>query len=185
MRRSKISQLPQEVLDALNAKLIGSDFSGYAGLAEWLTGQGYAISRSALHRHGAELEAEFEAAMADARRARALARASREAEDADDGALLEAAAGIMQDSLLRASLKLKQGENGDPAETAKTLSLISRAFADVGRFDLSRQKWQAEIEANARKKLIEEQREKLSTLGKSGAAPAEVLAKVIKAAYDL
>ena len=185
MKRSKISQLPQDVLDALNARLIGSEFSDYRGLAAWLAEQGYDISRSALHRHGSGLEAEFEAAMMDARRARALARASREAEDADDGALLEAASGIMQDSLLRVSLKLKSAPSEDPAETAKTLSMISRAFADVGRFDLSRQKWQAEIETAARKRLVAEQREKLSDLEKTGAVPAEVLAKVIKAAYDL
>jgi hypothetical protein len=87
---------------------------------------------------------------------------------------------------VQVSLKLGRGEaEDDPAETAKTLSLVSRAFADVGRFDLSRQKWQAEIEEAARKKLVEEQREKLSALEKSGAVPAEVLAKVIAAAYDL
>jgi hypothetical protein len=185
MRRSKIGQLPQDVLDALNARLIGSNFSDYDGLAVWLAEQGYDISRSSLHRHGTGLEAEFEEAMADARRTRALARAARESDDRDDGALLEAASGIMQDSLLRASLKLKQGDSDDPAETAKTLSLISRAFADVGRFDLSRQKWQAEIEEAARKKLVEEQRAKLGELGKTGAIDPETLARVMKAAYDL
>jgi hypothetical protein len=91
----------------------------------------------------------------------------------------------MQDKLLRASLKIAPDENDDPAETAKTLSLITRAFADVGRFDLSRQKWQTEIEAAARKKLVEEQRERLSDLEKSGAISPETLATVIKTAYDL
>ena len=183
MRRSKVNTLPQEVLDALNAKLIGSGFSDYDGLAEWLASEGYDISRSALHRHGSALEEEFESAMADARRTRALARAARDAEDSDDGALLAAASGIMQDKLTRVALKL-QGED-DPSETAKTLSLVSRAFADVGRFDLSRQKWQTEIEEKARATLIKEQREKLDALGQSGAVPVEVLAKVIRAAYDL
>jgi hypothetical protein len=173
MRRSKVSALPQDVLDALNARLIGSGFSDYDGLAAWLAEQGYDVSRSSLHRHGSGLEAEFEDAMADARRTRALARATREAgDDADDGALLEAASGIMQDSLLRASLKLKQSGVDDPVETAKTLSLISRAFADVGRFDLSRQKWQTEIEAAARKKLLEEQSARAEALEKKGVTEA-------------
>ena len=43
----------------------------------------------------------------------------------------------------------------------------------------------AEIEAAARKALIDEQRGKLDALGRSGAVPADVLARVIKAAYDL
>lgn len=180
MRRSKVSTLPQAVLDALNAKLIGSGFSDYDGLALWLREQGFDISRSSLYRHGSSMQEEFEEAMSDARRTRALARAAREAEDSNDGALLEAASGIMQDKLTRVALKLQNSE--DPAEAAKTLSLVSRAFADVGRFDLSRQKWQMEIAAKARAELIVEQREKLDELGKSGAVPADILAKVIKAA---
>jgi hypothetical protein len=177
MRRSKISQLPQDVLDALNSRLIGSRFSDYTGLADWLEEQGYDISRSSLHRHGSALEAEFDEAMADARRARELARAARE-EGGDDGALLEAASGIMQDKLLRASLKLSQGGADDPAETAKTLSLISRAFADVGRFDLSRQKWQAEIEAAARRQLLTEQQARLDEVGRKPGVTPETRAAI-------
>lgn len=148
-RRSKVGGLPPEVLDDLNAQLIERGFSGYEELSAWLKGLGFDISKSALHRHGSALEAEFEEAMADARRTRALARAARESGNGDDGELLEAASGIMQDNLLRLSLKLKNS-GGEPEETAKTLSLISRAFADIGRFDISRQKWQVENEARIR-----------------------------------
>jgi hypothetical protein len=144
MRRAKVDALPPDVLDALNARLVGSGFSDYEGLSLWLCEQGYDISRSALHRHGSALEAEFADAMADARRTRALARAARETDD-DDGALLAAASGIMQDNLLRVSLKLKSQDDEEPQETAKTLSMISRAFADVGRFDIALQKWRSEI----------------------------------------
>ncbi|MDR1063648.1 MAG: DUF3486 family protein [Azoarcus sp.] len=145
MRRSKISQLPQAVLDELNTRLIGSGFSDYSGLAEWLSGQGFDISRSSLHRHGSELEDEFNAAISDARQTLALARAAQEGGD-ESGALMKTATEIMQDNLLRASLKLKSAEY-DPTELAKTLSLISRAFVDVGRFEIQRQKWQTEVRA--------------------------------------
>jgi hypothetical protein len=148
-RRSKIAELPSEVIDDLNSKLIERGFSGYEDLVHWLKDMGYDISKSSLHRHGSALENEFSEAMADARRTRALARAARESEDGDGGELLEAASGIMQDNLLRLSLKLKNSE-GKPEDAAKTLSLISRAFADIGRFDISRQKWQAENEARIR-----------------------------------
>jgi len=40
-------------------------------------------------------------------------------------------------------------------------------------------------EEAGRQKLLQEQREKLDALGKTGAVPQEVLALVIKAAYDL
>ncbi len=148
-RRKKIGDLPQDVVDDLNARLIERGFSGYDDLSGWLKSLGYDISKSAVHRHGSALEAEFNEAMADARRTRALARAAREEQDGDGGELLEAASGIMQDNLLRLSMKLKHS-GAEPEEAAKTLSLISRAFADVGRFDISRQKWQAENEARIR-----------------------------------
>ena len=165
-RRSKVSALPAAVLDDLNAELIRRGFSGYEELTAWLKSLGYDISKTAIFRHGSALEAEFEEAMADARRTRALARASREAGDSDDGALLESASGIMQDNLLRLSLKIKNS-GAEPEEAAKTLSLISRAFADIGRFDISRQKWQTEVREKLSAKLatLEQQAEGGSKAG--------------------
>ena len=145
-RRSKIKDLPGEVVDDLNARLIERGFSGYDELAGWLRDLGYNISKSAVHRHGSALEAEFEEAMADARRTRALARAAREEGGEDDNAMLSAATEIMQDNLLRVSLKIKAGDE-EAAGEAKALSLVARAFSDVGRLDIARQKWMAETRA--------------------------------------
>ena len=130
---------------------------------------GYDISKSALHRHGSALEAEFDEAMADARRTRALAKAARQSGDENDDAMLSAASTIMKDNLLRVSLKLKSSSD-DPADTAKTLSLISRAFADIGRLDIARQKWQAEVREKA--SSAAEEVEKIAKKG--GLSPAAV-----------
>lgn len=146
--RSKVSLLPAEIQDDLNAQLIQRGFHGYEELSSWLKSLGYDISKSALHRHGSELEAEFDEAMADARRTRALAKAAKQSGEENDGSLLEAASEIIQDRLIRASMQLKNS-NDNPADTAKTLSLISRAFSDLGRFEIQRQKWQAELRAKA------------------------------------
>lgn len=146
-RPAKVKLLPPEVLDDLNARLIGQGFAGYDALAEWLQAKGFDISRATLQRHGSALEAEFEEAMADARRTRALARAARESGGDEDGSLMSAAASILQDNLLRVSLAVKRDSEDDPAAAAKTLSLISRAFADVGRMDIANQKWMAETRA--------------------------------------
>ena len=173
-RRSKVQGLPQDVLDELNARLVANGFSGYEDLAEWLKSRGLDISKSALHRHGSALEAEFEEAMADARRTRALAKAAREAGEEHDDSTLAAASEIMQDNLLRVSLKLKNSED-DPSDTAKTLSLVSRAFADIGRLDISRQKWQMEMEA----KIRAEEREKAAEAATSSAKAAGVSPETI------
>lgn len=146
-RPAKVKLLPPDVLDDLNARLIGQGFAGYDALAEWLQAKGFDISRATLQRHGSALEAEFEEAMADARRTRALARAARESGGDEDGSLMSAAASILQDNLLRVSLAVKRDSEDDPAAAAKTLSLISRAFADVGRMDIANQKWMAETRA--------------------------------------
>lgn len=174
-RRSKIKDLPTEILDDLNARLIGSGFSGYEELAGWLKGRGFDISKSAVHRHGSALEAEFEEAMADARRTRALARAARQEGGEQDNSMLEAATEIMQDNLLRVSLRMKDEE--DPTASAKTLSLVARAFADVGRFDLARQKWQAEL--NAKAADVAEKAAKLATKGGLSAATVEEIRRSI------
>ena len=165
-RRSKVSALPAAVLDDLNAQLIQRGFSGYEELTAWLKSLGYDISKTAIFRHGSALEAEFEEAMADARRTRALAKAARQSGDENDDAMLSAASTIMQDNLLRVSLKLKSSSD-DPADTAKTLSLISRAFADIGRLDIARQKWQAEVREKVNTKLaaLEQQAEGGSKAG--------------------
>lgn len=141
-RRAKVTQLPNQVLEELNARLVSGGFQDYTGLSAWLGDMGFSISKSALHAYGQEMEDEFNQAMSQARTTRALARAARESGD-DDGALLAAASEILQDQLLRISIALKQVEM-DPAEAAKTLSQVSRAFADLGRMAISQQKWDAE-----------------------------------------
>lgn len=171
-RRSKIKDLPQDVLDDLNARLIAGGFSGYDELSGWLKDRNYDISKSAVHRHGSALEAEFEEAMADARRTRALARAAREAGDEADDSLLAAASGIMQDNLLRVSMEVKHTDD-DPATKAKTLSNIARAFSDVGRLDIARQKWQEEVRAKA-----SEVAEKAAKLASKGGLSAEGVAEI-------
>jgi len=146
MRRSKVSQLPKSLQDELNSRLVGSGFSNYRGLVKWLAEQGFDISRSALHQHGSTLQQQFDDAIADARRTRELARAARETGEDEDGELMCAASEILQDNLLRVSLRAKHELEGkDTKDSADTMATIAHAFANVGRFDLSRRKWLAEV----------------------------------------
>lgn len=46
-----ISKLPADILNQLHAKLVDSDFSGYAEHASWLASLGYNASSSAIHRY--------------------------------------------------------------------------------------------------------------------------------------
>jgi len=145
-QRSAVSQLPEEVRDELNRRLVESGFGGYTGLAGWLREIGYEISKSSLQRHGTQLEADFEEAMADVRRTRALAKAVRN--EGDEGDVLSATSGILQEQLLRISIALRQAES-DPAEAAKSISQVARAHADVGRMQVALSKWQDELRTKA------------------------------------
>lgn len=142
-QRSAVSQLPEAVRDELNRKLVERAFSGYEEIARWLHELGYQISKSAVHRHGAQLESEFEEAMADVRRTRALAKAVKDA--GDDGDVLQATSGILQEQLLRISIALRNAD-ANPAEAAKSISQVARAHSDVGRLQVSLAKWQDDLQ---------------------------------------
>jgi hypothetical protein len=144
--RSAVGQLPEEIRDELNRRLVESGFAGYADLAAWLRDQGFQVSKSAVHRHGSELERQFDEAMADVRRTRALAKACKD--EGDEGDVLTATSGILQEQLLRISIALRQADT-DPAEAARSISVVARAHADVGRMQVALQKWQETMREKA------------------------------------
>lgn len=172
--RSSVSQLPEAIRDELNRRLVGSDFSGYQELADWLCEIGHPISRSAVHRHGTALEREFEEAMADVRRTRALAKAVKD--EGDEGDMLSATSGVLQEQLLRISIALRHADS-DPAEAAKSISIVARAHADVGRLQVALSKWQNELREKA--KSVADTCEKVARRGGLTADAVEVIRREI------
>ncbi|WP_342596327.1 DUF3486 family protein [Salinicola lusitanus] len=142
--RSKVYELPPEIRDQLNEKLVSSGFQDYTGLAEWLESNGYKISRSSVARYGSDLQQEFEEAMGDVRKTTELARALTAEQEDESGALLDATARIVQDQLLRISIAMRKAEE-DPAKAAKQLGSVTKALADIGRVSLSQKKWAREL----------------------------------------
>lgn len=152
-RRSSVYELPAELREALNARLVQQGFGGYDEIVAWLAAQGHQISRSAVHRHGSKLEADYEAAMGDVRRARELARAYA-ADDGDDGlAMTHAMTGIAQESLLRVLFAVRQMDD-DPAEMSRQMSQISRALADLGRLSIQHGRYATEMKRQAADDLV-------------------------------
>ena len=173
-RRSAVNKLPPEIRDELSALFIQNAFGGYTALSEWLAEKGYAISRSALHRFGSDLEEEFDEAMQDARRSIELAKAMRASGNADDnGSLLDAASTMLQDQLLRISRALRKVES-DPAEAVKLLSTAARALADLGRLKVSYEKWQRE----EGEKIRADERAKAVGAAKAAGASPDMVAKM-------
>lgn len=140
----KVYTLPPELRADLDKRLIDSGFAGYRGLSAWLDEQGYQISKSALHTYGSNLEVDFERTMAAVQRTQRLAQAYADANPDERNALTGATVRIAQESLLRITIAMSQAEE-DPAALAKLMPNVTRALADLGRLDISREKWGREL----------------------------------------
>lgn len=144
MQRSKIATLlPESVRADLDQRLLAGGFSDYSALADWLQEQGYEISRSAIHRHGLQLEQRVAAIQTATDQARAITEACPD----DEGLLLDAAQRLAQHQIYEALLAVQI----DP-ETIKAgdLSKLIRALADLGRGAVALKKYQQEVKDRLR-----------------------------------
>ena len=140
-------------------------------------------SRSAVHRYGQKLDRRLAAIKASTEAARLISEQAGDSKDARS----EALTALVQTELFEAILALQEADDPD-VDTAERVGLLSSAaknIATLSRSSVNLKLFQAKVEEAARKRLLEEQRAKLDELGKTGEVPADVLARVIKAAYDL
>ncbi|WP_417862395.1 DUF3486 family protein [Vreelandella venusta] len=142
--RNKVFDLPQEVREELNEKLVSSGFQGYEALAGWLSERGYNVSKSSVHRYGQDLQEEFEEAMGDVRRTTEMAKAMADAVEDDEGNLIDATARVVQEQLLRISLALRKSEQA-PEDVAHHLAKVSKALTNLGRVSIAQKKHAREI----------------------------------------
>lgn len=74
-RRSAITKLPRELQDSLDKRLRDSVYGNFDEQAAWLQSEGYAVSRSAIHRHSTALRA-ADSSLGDARARTAAIKAN-------------------------------------------------------------------------------------------------------------
>ncbi|MDO9141457.1 MAG: DUF3486 family protein [Methylobacter sp.] len=162
--RSPLDTLPEPVLTELNQRLVANGFSGYIALADWLTGQGYSISKSSVHRHGSALQASMEKSINRARERMEIAKALRGASDEDKAALMEANEMVAMDQIMDlfdASADL------EPAERLSAVPKLVRAIADLNRSAIGSSKWKREFEAEIRRQEREESARLATTAAKA------------------
>jgi hypothetical protein len=188
-RKSSIHGLPQEVRGYIEARLA----AGKQTLDELIADlqarfpqearAGELPSRSAIHRYGNKLERRLSAIRASTEAAKLI----REQAGDDKDARSEALTALVQTELFEAILALQEADDpeADAEQRVAMLSAAAKNIATLTRSSVNLKLFQAKAEEAARQALLEEQRAKLDELGQSGEVPAEVLAKVIKAAYDL
>ncbi|MFA5589810.1 MAG: phage protein Gp27 family protein [Lysobacteraceae bacterium] len=141
---SKIDLLPEEVRRELEEKIISNGFGGYVALSEWLAERGFEIGKSTLGVHGKKLERHIAAVKASTQAALALEEAARDDADARSNAIYAQ----FQSGIFDALMALDEAE--DEADPVKKLALLTKAgkdFAAIGRGNLARQRWAAEVRA--------------------------------------
>lgn len=195
-RKSSINRLPAEVKTYIEAMLV----TGAQTLDELIADlqarfpaesrAGALPSRSAVHRYGQKLDRRLAAIKASTEAARLISEQAGDAKDARS----EALTALVQSELFEAILSLQEATEPPPegvsAEeaAASRVDLLSKAaknIATLSRSSVNLKLFQAKVEEQARQRLLQEQRARLDALGKTGEVPPEVLARVIKAAYDL
>lgn len=139
--RPTVLQLPDPVRAELDARLIKSGFAGYVGLAQWLSEQGFEISKSALHRYGQQFEERVQALKIATDQAKAMVEVAPD----DEGAVSDALMRLVQEKLFGVLMNL--GEI-DPARI--NLGTLAKAIAQLGRASVTQKKWQTEVRDRAK-----------------------------------
>ena len=188
-RKSTISRLPAEIKTYIEAmlatgaqtldELIADLQSRYPAQAT----AGSLPSRAAVHRYGQKLDRRLSAIRASTEAAKLIRAQAGDDEDARS----EALTALVQTELFEAILNLQEADDPelDPGERVSMLSSAAKNIATLTRSSVNLKQFQSKVELETRKRVLAEQRAKLDTLGKTGAVSPEVLAQVIKAAYDL
>ena len=188
-RKSTVSRLPAEIKSYIEAMLA----TGAQTLDELIADlqerypaesrAGALPSRSAMHRYGQKLDRRLAAIRASTEAAKLIQAQAGDDKDARS----EALTALVQTELFEAILALQEADDPDvdQAERVGMLSAAAKNIATLTRASVNLKEFQAKVEAETRRRLVQEQRAKLDELGRTGEVAPEVLARVIKAAYDL
>ena len=111
-------------------------------------------SRSALHRYGAKLDRRLSAIRASTEAARLIQAHAGDDKDARS----EALTAMVQTELFDAILLLQEADDpeADPAERVALLSKAAKNIATLTRSSVNLKQFQAKVEAEARKRALEE-----------------------------
>lgn len=158
--RSKVAGLPVEVKAWLDQALAENNFSDYEALSEELASQGFAISKSALHRYGQDFESKLSALKVASEQAKAVVAAAPD----EEGAVNEALMRLVQEHLFKLLLS---------DEGKMDLPKVAKAVAELGRASVVQKKWQAEVRTKA-----EAAASQVEKIARKGGLNAETVAEI-------
>lgn len=131
--RSKVTALPKDIKEWLDAVLVANSFGGYEALAGELKARGYDVSKSSLHRYGQSFEERLGALKAATEQAKAIVAEVGDEEGATNDALLR----LVQEKLFTALTHPDPEKQLDVSwmpEIAKAIGNITRASVQNKEF---------------------------------------------------
>ena len=151
-RPSAFDEMTPEELRAFAREFERRHFKKVDSMVEWLTEQGFDISRSAVGRKGQALRKDFQRNLDMVKSATLGAEIIAETTKDDNGKLADGLIALVQGGLFDVMSNLSAAnESDDPEERMKLLSNAARASADVGRASIATKKFRREVETEVRK----------------------------------
>lgn len=145
---SKIDQLPAEIRDELDRRLIAGGFGGFVALSDWLREVGYEIGKSAVGERSLRLKRRLAAITATTEAMKLVAEAAPDDADERSNALIS----LVQTDLFEALVEFQEAvasetEGISPAERIALYSKAARNIAPLTRAAVARNKWAGEVRA--------------------------------------
>ncbi len=184
-RKSSIARLPAEVKSFIEGALaqgkltldeliveLNARFPQHKEVAEL-------PSRSALGRYGQKLERRLSAIRASTEAAKIIQDQAGDNQDARSGALTA----LIQTELFEAILNLQEADDpkADPADRVGMLSAAAKNIATLTRSSVNLKQFQAKVEEDTRRRVLEEQKAKLDAMGTKAGVTDDTKREIRKA----
>lgn len=170
-RESSVTALPEEVRNALNQELADRNFTGYAELEDWLRGQGFEISKSAIHRYGQKIERRMAAIKASTEAAKFIVDAAGDDADARSEAVIALVQTEMFDSII--AIQEAGDDEVPPEDRLGMMSAAAKNIATLTRASLAQKEFKAKVMARAA-----EAAEKVAKLARKGGMSAATVDEI-------
>ena len=172
-RRSSIEGLPEDVRRWLERALTDCNFSGYHAQEAMLKDQGFAISKSAIHRYGQKIERRFAAIKASTEAARIITEGAADDQDARSEAVIALVQTEMFESLVALQEAGADDPDADPIDRMNALSKVAKNIATLTRASIGQKQYKEKVRAKA-----EEVAEKAARIANKGGLSADTVAEI-------
>ena len=169
--RSSISKLPPDVRTWLEHALAEGNFSGYADLEDLMREKGFAISKSAIHRHGQKIERRMAAIKASTEAAKLIVEAAGDDQDARSESIIALVQTEMFDSII--AIQEADDEELSPADKLGMMSKAAKNIATLTRASIVQKQFKTVVQARA-----SEVADKAARLASKGGLSAESIAEL-------